>query len=106
MPGRLRTSFRSGNLAEHLGSLLLRGIAAVADVPRTEDVGFDAVATLLRRSADGTSYAEDTFCVQLKAVSEISLDYKEHVLTWLLAQSQPFFIGRVSLAEASISLYP
>jgi len=40
MPGRLRTSFRSGNLAEQLGLLLLRGIAAVADVPRTEDVGF------------------------------------------------------------------
>ena len=70
MPGRLRTSFRSGNLAEHLGLLLLKGIAAVADVPRTEDVGLDAVATLLRRASDGNCYAEDGFVVQLKSYSE------------------------------------
>ncbi len=33
MPGRLRSSFRSGNLAEHLGLLLLKGIAAVLKSP-------------------------------------------------------------------------
>jgi len=70
MPGRLRTSFRSGNLAEDLGLLLLKGIAAVADVPRTEDVGLDAIATLLRRASDGNCYAEDGFVVQLKSYSE------------------------------------
>ena len=70
MPGRLRTSFRSGNLTEHLGLLLLKGIAAVADVPRTEDVGLDAFATLLRRASDGHCYAEDGFVVQLKSYSE------------------------------------
>src|SRR5713101_3666742 len=106
MPGRLHTNFRSGNLAEDLGLLLLKGIAAVADVPRTEDIGLDAVATLLRRDADGDCYAEDSFCVQLKAVSETSLEYKDPGLTWFLGQSQPFFIGRVSLADARISLYP
>src|SRR6266446_5061058 len=106
MAGRLRTTFRSGNLAEDLGLLLLKGVAAVADVPRPEDIGFDAIATLLRRDADGNSYAEDSFFVQLKAVSESTLEYRGHELTWFLGQSQPFFIGRVSLADAKLSLYP
>ena len=60
MPSRLRTSFRSGNLAEQLGLLLLKGIAAVADVPRSEDVGVDAVATLLRRDPEGNTATSKT----------------------------------------------
>src|SRR5207245_6469360 len=100
MPGRLRTSFRSGNLAEHLGLLLLKGIAAVADVPRTEDVGLDAVASLLRRDEDGNCYAEDSFVVQFKSDSATTVDYRDHELKWLLAQSQPMFIGRVSLRHS------
>src|SRR5436305_1267738 len=103
MPGRLRTSFRSGNLAEDLGLLLLKGIAAVAEVARPEDVGLDAVANLLRRDADGNCYAEDSFLLQLKAESVTSLEYKDHELTWFLGQTQPMFIGRVSLARSEIS---
>ena len=70
MVERLRTSFRFGNLAEDLGLLLLKGISTVADVPRTEDVGLDAIANLLRFDADRNCYAEDSFGVQLKAISE------------------------------------
>src|SRR5213593_2535807 len=103
MPGRLRTSYRSGNLAEHLGLLLPRGIAAVAEVARTEDVGLDAVATLLRRDPDGNCYAEDGFVVQLKSYSQTSIEYRDHELSWLLGQSQPMFIGRVLLPESRIS---
>lgn len=106
MPGRLRSSFRSGNLAEHLGMLLLKGIAAVADVPRTEDVGLDAVASLLRRDIDGNCYAEDSFVVQLKSDSTTSVEYRDHELQWLLAQSLPMFLGLVSLKESRLSLYP
>lgn len=106
MPGRLRTNFRTGNLAEHLGLLLLKGISAVAEVARPEDVGLDAIATLLRRANDGNCYAEDTFVVQLKSESEESLSYKDHQLDWLVGQSQPMFIGRVSLRSSQISLYP
>jgi hypothetical protein len=106
MVSRLRSSFRSGNLAEHLGLLLLRGIAAVADVPRTDDVGLDAVASLLRRDADGNSYAEDSFVVQLKAASVSEISYRDHELKWFLAQSLPMFIGRVSLEQSRLSLYP
>src|SRR3989339_1339418 len=106
MAGRLRRSFRFGNLSEHLGLLLLKGIAAVADVPRTEDVGLDAVASLLRSDDDGNAYAEDSFLVQFKSDSVVNLDYQEHELKWLLAQSQPMFIGRVSLRDSRLSLHP
>ena len=106
MPGRLRTSFRSGNLAEHLGLLLIKGVAAVADVDRPEDVGLDAIATLLLRDDDGNCYAEDSFVVQLKSQSANSIDLKAHELEWFVAQSLPVFIGLVSLADSQISLYP
>jgi hypothetical protein len=106
MPGRRRSSFRFGDLAEDLGILLLKGIAAVAEVSRSEDVGLDAIATLLRRDDDGNSYAEDSFVVQLKSESESSIQYQDHELVWLLGQKQPMFIGRVSLKESRISLYP
>ncbi|MGI9012664.1 MAG: hypothetical protein ACR2GY_00275 [Phycisphaerales bacterium] len=106
MPGRLRASFRSGNLAEHLGLLLLKGIAAVAEVARPEDVGLGAVATLLRRADDGNCYAEDSFVVQLKSASATTIEYQDHELDWFVGQSQPMFIGLVSLDSAQISLYP
>src|SRR3954469_3916408 len=106
MTGRLRGSFRSGNLAEHLGLLLLKGIAAVANVPRTEDVGLDAVASLLRRDLDGNCYAEDSFVVQLKSASVTTLEFRNHELRWLLGQSQPMFVGLVSLKKSQLSLYP
>jgi len=106
MPGRLQKDFRSGNLAENLGVLLLKGIAAVAEVPRPEDVGLDAIATLLRLKDDDNYYAEDTFVVQLKSASVKTIKYEGYELDWLIGQSQPMFIGVVSLREASISLYP
>jgi hypothetical protein len=106
MAGRLHSQFRSGNIAEHLGLLLLKGIAAVADVPRQEDVGLDAVASLLRKGDDGNLYAEDSFFVQLKSESKRTLKYRGHALSWLLDQELPMFIGRVSVKDAAISLYP
>lgn len=106
MPGRLLNSFRSGNIAEHLGLLLLKGIAAVAEVARPEDIGIDAIATLLRKDEDGNSYGEDTFFVQLKSASYSKLEYKDHELEWLVSQQLPMFIGLVSLEKSQISLYP
>lgn len=106
MAGRLRKSYRDGNLSEHLGLLLLKGVAAVAEVPRTEDVGLDAVATLLRRDVDGNCYAEDGFVVQLKSSKTRPVEYRGHSLSWLIRQTQPMFIGLVSLSDSSIELYP
>jgi hypothetical protein len=105
MAGRLGANLRSGNMAEALGVLLLKGIAAVADVPRTEDVGLDAVASLLRYD-DGNCYAEDSFVVQFKAESVSEIEYSEHSLDWFFAQEQPMFMGRVSMARSSVALHP
>ena len=49
MPGSRGRNFRGGDLAEGLGLELLRPFAFIAPVPRPEDVGIDAVATLIRR---------------------------------------------------------
>lgn len=106
MPGRLQRDFRFGNLAEHLGVFLLKGVAAVADVPRSEDVGLDAIATHLRLDDDNNFYAEESFVVQLKSASTTSLKYEGHELQWLIGQSLPMFIGLVSLAKSELSLYP
>jgi hypothetical protein len=85
---------------------LLKGVAAVAEVARSEDVGLDAIANLLRRDDDGNAYAEDAFVVQLKSASTTTMAYSDHELDWLLAQSNPMFIGLVSLPESQIKLYP
>jgi hypothetical protein len=106
MPGRRRTSFRSGDLAEDLGIFLLKGVAAVAEVTRQEDVGLDAIATLLRRDDDGNSYAEDTFVVQFKSESEDEIEYRDHEFRWFTQQALPMFIGRVSLMRSEIALHP
>jgi len=105
MTGRRRSSFRAGDLAEHLGLLLLKGIAAVAEVSRPEDIGLDAVATLLRRETDGNSYAEDSFLVQLKSASTTSITYEAHETEWFKQQRLPMFIGLVSMSQAQIELY-
>jgi hypothetical protein len=105
MPGRRRTSFRSGDLAEDLGIFLLKGLAAVAEVQRQEDVGLDAIATLLRPDSDGNSYAEDTFVVQLKSESITELELRDHEFRWFTQQTLPMFIGRVSLKRSEMALY-
>lgn len=90
-----------------MGILLLRGFAAVAEVPRPDDVGVDAFATLLRKDEeDGHFYAEDGFVVQIKSASVPKLEYEGHALKWLLEQAHPMFIGLVSLQESTIAIYP
>ncbi len=62
MPGRRHKHFRSGDINQELGILLLKGVAPVASVPRPEDFGIDAIGTLLResRATNPTSYASRT----------------------------------------------
>ena len=62
--------------------------------------------TLLRPADDDNYYAEDTFVVQIESASVRSIKYEGHELRWLVGQSQPMFIGLVSLDESSISHYP
>src|SRR5262245_38945897 len=95
MVGRRHKDFRSGDLVESLGMVLLKSIAAVAEVSRTEDVGFDAVATLLRPGHNDFLLAEDSFFVQIKSSSVRRIDYGHDEVAWLRELQLPFFIASV-----------
>jgi hypothetical protein len=105
MAGRRSGGFRSGDLNEELGILLLKSFAAVAPVPRTEDTGIDAVATLLREDAKNLLIAENSFFVQLKSHSTRTVELKEHAGAWVKNLKLPFFIGSVSKEQGAIELY-
>src|SRR5687767_6544511 len=102
MAGQRHRDFRSGDLNEELGQLLVRGFATVAPVPRPEDVSIDSVATLLRPGPDDMLIAEDSFYVQFKSASERIIAFKEHEVRWLEALKLPFFIGSVDKRESAI----
>lgn len=83
---------------------MLRQLCAVAQVPQTEDVGFDAVATILR--TDGALLrAENSFCVQFKARSVREISYDREAYEWLRALELPLFIGSVDLSGQELALY-
>jgi len=103
MTARRYKDFRGGDLGEDLGIFLLKTVCAVAPVPRPEDVGVDAVATLLRENGDFL-LAEDSFFVQLKSSRE-PIVYSAEEIDWLRQLQLPFYIGYVDRATASLSLY-
>jgi hypothetical protein len=106
MPGRRDRNLRSGDLAEALGIFLLKAIALVAPVPREEDGGNDAVATLIRPEGSRRLIPELSFFVQLKAASVASVPYSgEAEVAWITALEIPLFIGRVDLKQAKIELF-
>jgi len=92
-------------LNEELGILLLKGIAAVAAVPRPEDVGVDAIATLLREGQNDFLIAENSFFVQFKSAADKKVKFKEHEVRWLETHKLPYFIGSVRKADSAIDLY-
>lgn len=105
MPGFRGKNLRSGDLAEQLGTLLLQNVALVSPIPRTEDVGIDVVATLIR-SFDGYKYiAEDSFFVQIKSSSVTEITFKDGQVKWLTELQLPFFIATVDRKTSTISLY-
>ena len=104
MVEKLAANPRKGNLAETLGTLLLQGVASVAPIPRTEDVGIDAVATLLRQDKL-TLFAENSFNIQFKAASVKQLVFEDNHVKWLLSLELPFFVGSVDLSAARIDLF-
>ena len=104
MSGKLGKNLRQGHNAERLGVELLGHFFAVAEVPQTEDVGFDAVATLLRR-ADSCLFAEDTFLVQFKAKSVRKITYDSIEYQWLRSLTLPFFIASVDLRRREIEIF-
>lgn len=105
MPGKMDDNLRRGNSTEDLGINLLQGFAAVAPVPRTQDVGIDAIATLLRRMDGRQLIAEDSIFVQLKASSVRKISYDETAIDWLEELQLPFFIGSVDAKRSEMSLF-
>jgi hypothetical protein len=105
MPAKRGINLRSGDLAEQLGLLILQNIALVAPIPRTEDVGVDAVVTLLEDHNQYTYIATDSFFLQIKSKSSNVIIYKPDEIKWLFDLELPFFIGRVDRSEQSIDLY-
>lgn len=105
MPGRRPKGLRSGDLNEELGILLLKSFAAVAPVPRPEDTGIDAVATLLRDDTKTRLIAENSFFVQLKSYSDRTVEFVDHEVDWVKELKLPFFIGSVCKKIGQIELY-
>jgi hypothetical protein len=105
MPGKMDNNLRRAFLQEELGVYLLRGLAAVAPVPRPEDTGIDAIATLLRRDSSRQLTAEKSFYVQLKAVSVKTVEYNREQVRWLSELRLPMFIGSVDPKDSSLSLF-
>ena len=75
MPGVRDRNLRSGDLQEELGIFLLKAVALVAPVPRPEDVGNDAFATLIRPEGTRRLIPDLSFLVQLKSASVPSVSY-------------------------------
>ena len=106
MVGRLYSNFRFGVFAEDLGVLMMKTLAAVAEVSRSEDVGVDAICSLLRPDEDGNQYAEDTFLVQIKSASTKKVEYRGIQCEWFRNQELPFFVGLASIDSSMMQLYP
>src|SRR5262245_52054328 len=106
MPGMRDRNLRSGDLHEELGILLLKAAALVAPVPRPEDVGNDAFATLIRPEGTRRLIPGLSLLVQLKSASVVSVRYTTPgEVAWISTLEVPLFIGRVNLKRASIELF-
>jgi hypothetical protein len=106
MPGSRDRNLRSGDLHEELGLFLLKAVALVAPVPRQEDVGTDAFATLIRPEGGRRLIPDLSFLVQLKSASVKSVSYTTpDEMAWVRDLDTPLVIGRVDLKRAGIELF-
>jgi hypothetical protein len=106
LPGVRDRNLRSGDLHEELGIFLLKAVALVAPVPRQEDVGNDAFATLIWPEGGRRLIPDVSFLVQLKSASITSVSYTTpEAMAWIRTLDTPLFIGRVDLKQAKIELF-
>ncbi|MEJ5126528.1 hypothetical protein WH367_10765 [Comamonas sp. MYb21] len=75
--------------------MMLQSFALVAPVPRTEDVGTDAVVTLLRDYDGKRVIAEDSLFVQIKSESVTEVVYEGDQVKWLFELDLPLFYASV-----------
>jgi hypothetical protein len=88
------------------GGSARRRRALVAPVPRQEDVGNDAFATLIRPEGSRRLISDVSFMVQPKAASYASLRYETpDDMAWVSALDSPLVIGRVYRKQAKIELF-
>ncbi len=105
MPTFRGTNFRSGDLAEATALLLLQQVALVAPVPRTEDVGIDAIVTLHREFDQHRLIAEDSLFVQIKSASVDCVEYSADEVKWLYELDLPLFYASFDMTSCQISLF-
>lgn len=94
-------NLRRGDDAESVGLVMLRTFSFVAPVPRTEDVGLDAICTLFRRDRRRL-VPEDMFVVQIKSPSVRCLKLQGDDFAWVRSLTMPLFIlsvDRTGFAE-------
>lgn len=104
MPGKQDSNLRSGHLAEAIALDYLRPFAFVAPSPNPDDIGFDAVATLIREEGRRL-YAEESFLVQVKSRSFPPVVYTGPQLDWLRELELPFFFLRANLLTSRFELF-
>lgn len=105
MPSYRAKNLRSGDLAESLALVMLQSFALVAPVPRTEDVGTDAVVTLLRDYDGKRVIAEDSFFVQIKSESIEEVIYEGDQVNWLFALDLPLFYASIDRKAGILRLF-
>lgn len=105
MPTFRGTNFRSGDLAEATALLLLQQVSLVAPVPRTEDVGIDAIVTLHRRFDQYRLIAEDSLFIQIKSAAVNCVEYTEQEVKWLYELDLPIFYASFDMSNCRISLF-
>jgi hypothetical protein len=105
MVGRRDANLRSGDLSEALGILMLRQFALVAEVPRPEDVGVDAVCTLLKPGDDRSLVSDASFYVQIKSSSVRRVRYEGPSYDWFAGLDLPFFIASVDRSAGRLELF-
>ncbi|WP_426791762.1 hypothetical protein [Sphingobacterium sp. WOUb80] len=105
MPAFKGINLRSGDIAEQLGLFLLQSLALVAPIPRTEDIGVDAVVTLLRKFDKKKFIAEDSFLIQIKSASEERIIYNNDQVEWIKSLELPLFFGLVNRQTSSIQIF-
>lgn len=97
-------SYRSGDLKECLGFVLLQGVGFIAPVPRYEDIGVDGMV-FLHRPNDGLMYPESAFLVQIKSSGVKQIEFGSEAVAHMRRFELPFYIALVDGPEGEVSLH-
>lgn len=107
MPGRRPGNIRSGHRAEALGVYAFTEFCAVARVPLEEDIGWDAVCTILSPELEDARrlWAGASFWVQFKTETVTTDEYDSDGVKWLSSLSLPFFYCTVNQKQQRLRVY-